>query len=172
MTFSEPEDHCYDDLAAKADQALYVSKKSGKGRYSVFGEENQATDDKLQVLVWSDSRNVTSMIEFAMPDFVHLKTVSSVEEIRACMGEETGEDILALFVDVSEEEDGGQARWQELRGLQGENEISMIAICTEGNLKQMKCALETEGIRDLLLAPLEANALKRRMKIWMQNCIL
>ena len=172
MTFSEPEDHCYDDLAAKADQALYVSKKSGKGRYSVFGEENQATDDKLQVLVWSDSRNVTSMIEFAMPDFVHLKTVSSVEEIRACMGEETGEDIMALFVDVSEEEDGGQARWQELRGLQGENEISMIAICTEGNLKQMKCALETEGIRDLLLAPLEANALKRRMKIWMQNCIL
>ena len=172
MTFSEPEDHCYDDLAAKADQALYVSKKSGKGRYSVFGEENQATDDKLQVLVWSDSRNVTSMIEFAMPDFVHLKTVSSVEEIRACMGEETGEDILALFVDVSEEEDGGQARWQELRGLQGENEISKIAICTEGNLKQMKCALETEGIRDLLLAPLEANALKRRMKIWMQNCIL
>lgn len=172
MTFSEPEDHCYDDLAAKADQALYVSKKSGKGRYSVFGEESQAADEKLQALVWSGSRNVTSMIEFAMPDFVHLKTVSSVEEIRACMGEETDEDILALFVDVSEEEDGGQARWQELRGLQREDVISMIAICREGNLGQMKCALETEGIRDLLLAPLDANALKRRMKIWMQNCIL
>ncbi len=27
----------------------------------------------------------------------------------------------------------------------------MIAICKEGNLVQMKCALETEGIQDLLL---------------------
>lgn len=39
IAFSDPEDHCYYDLSAKADQALYVSKKSGKGRYSVYGEE-------------------------------------------------------------------------------------------------------------------------------------
>ena len=37
---------------------------------------------------------------------------------------------------------------------------------------KMKNALETEVIQDLLLAPLEANALKRRVKIWMQNCKL
>ena len=169
---SDPEDHCYYDLAAKADQALYVSKKSGKGRYSVFGEENQTPDQKLQAFVWSSSRNVTSMLEFALPEFVHLKKVISVEEIRENMGEKTGEDILGLFVDVSEEEDGGQARWQELGELQREHALPMIAICKEGNLVQMKCALETEVIQDLLLAPLEANALKRRVKIWMQNCKL
>lgn len=109
------------------------------------------------------------MLEFALPEFVHLKKVISVEEIRENMGEKTGEDILGLFVDVSEEEDGGQARWQELGELQREHALSMIAICKEGDLAQMKCALETEGIRDLLLAPLEANVLKRRMKIWTQN---
>ena len=169
IAFSDPEDHCYYDLSAKADQALYVSKKSGKGRYSVFGEENQTPDQKLQAFVWSSSRNVTSMLEFALPEFVHLKKVISVEEIRENMGEKTGEDILGLFVDVSEEEDGGQARWQELGELQREHALPMIAICKEGNLVQMKCALETEGIQDLLLAPLEANVLKRRMKIWTQN---
>lgn len=126
-------------------------------------------DQKLQAFVWSSSRNVTSMLEFALPEFVHLKKVISVEEIRENMGEKTGEDILGLFVDVSEEEDGGQARWQELGGLQREHALPMIAICKEGNLVQMKCALETEGIQDLLLAPLEANVLKRRMKIWTQN---
>ena len=172
IAFSDPEDHCYYDLAAKADQALYVSKKSGKGRYSVFGEENQTPDQKLQAFVWSYSRNVTSMLEFALPEFVHLKKVISVEEIRENMGEKTGEDILGLFVDVSEEEDGGRARWQELGELQREHALPMIAICKEGNLVQMKCALETEVIQDLLLAPLEANALKRRVKIWMQNCKL
>ena len=100
------------------------------------------------------------MLEFALPEFVHLKKVISVEEIRENIGEKTGEDILGLFVDVSEEEDGGQARWQELGGLQREHALPMIAICKEGNLVQMKCALETEGIQDLL---------KRRMKIWTQN---
>ncbi len=170
VVFSEPEDHCYDDLARKADQALYVSKKAGKGRYSVFGEENQNPDQKLQAFVWSGSRNVTSMLEFALPDFVHLKKVSSVEEIRTAMGEKNCEESLALFVDVSEEEDGGQARWQELVELQREHTLPVIAICKEGNLSQMKGALETEGIQDLLLAPLEANVLKRRVKIWVQNC--
>lgn len=33
----------------------------------------------------------------------------------------------------------------------------------------IQCALETEGIQDLLLASLEANVLKWRLKIWMQK---
>ena len=88
------------------------------------------------------------------------------------MEEKTDEDIPVLIVDVSEEEDQGQRRWQELRKLTEEHTFSMIAICKEGNLEQMKCALETGEISDLLLAPLEANTLKRRVKIWMQNCKL
>jgi diguanylate cyclase (GGDEF)-like protein len=172
VAFSEADDQCYDELAAKADQALYVSKKSGKGRYSVYGEEQQAPEKVIQALVWSGSRNVTSMMEFSLPNYVQLKTVASVEEIRSCMEEKTDEDIPALIVDVSEEEDQGQRRWQELRKLKEEHTFSMIAICKEGNLAQMKCALETEELSDLLLAPLEANTLKRRVKIWMQNCKL
>ena len=171
MAFSGPEDQEYDDLAAKADQALYVSKKAGKGRYSVFGEENHAPDKKQLAMVWSDSRNITSMLEFSLPDSVHLKSVASVEDIRECRNEET-EKPLALFVDVSEETDHGKSRWQELAELRREYTLPMIAICKEGVLEQMKCALETEGIKDLLLAPLEADALKRRAKIWMQNCNL
>ena len=105
IAFSDPEDHCYYDLSAKADQALYVSKKSGKGRYSVYGEENHEQSRKQLAIVWSGSRNVTSMIEFALPDSVQLKQVDSVEMIRECMEEAAEEGILALVVDVSEEED-------------------------------------------------------------------
>lgn len=46
----------------------------------MFGEENQTPDQKLQAFVWSSSRNVTGMLEF-----VHLKKVISVEEIRENM---------------------------------------------------------------------------------------
>ena len=167
MAFSGPEDHCYDDLAAKADQALYVSKKSGKGRYSVFGEENQAPDQKLQAIVWSGSRNVTSMLEFALPNSVQLNKVSSIDEIRQCLQKKDGDVRQPLFVDVSGEDDHGKAIWEQLDGLAAQQDVTIIAICKEGDMAQIKCAVETDKIKDLLLAPLEANVLKRRVKTWM-----
>lgn len=167
VAFSEPEDHCYDDLAAKADQALYVSKKSGKDRYSVFGEENQAPDQKLQAIVWSGSRNVTSMLEFALPNSVQLNIVTSMDEIRQYLQKKDDDVRQPLFVDVSEEADHGKAIWEQLDGLAAQQDVTIIAICKEGDLEQIKCAVETDKIQDLLLAPLEANVLKRRVKTWM-----
>ena len=167
VAFSEPEDHCYDDLAAKADQALYVSKKSGKDRYSVFGEENQVPDQKLQAIVWSGSRNVTSMLEFALPNSVQLNIASAMDEVSRYLQQEGGEKSLPLFVDVSEEADHGKAIWEQLDGLAAQQDVTIIAICKEGDVAQIKCAVETDKIKDLLLAPLEANVLKRRVKTWM-----
>lgn len=167
VAFSEPEDHCYDDLAAKADQALYVSKKSGKDRYSVFGEENQVPDQKLQAIVWSGSRNVTSMLEFALSNSVQLNIASAMDEVSRYLQQEGGEKPLPLFVDVSEEADHGKAIWEQLDGLAAQQDVTIIAICKEGDLAQIKCAVETDKIKDLLLAPLEANVLKRRVKTWM-----
>lgn len=167
VAFSEPEDHCYDDLAAKADQALYVSKKSGKDRYSVFGEENQVPDQKLQAIVWSGSRNVTSMLEFALPNSVQLNIVTSMDEIRQYLQKKDDDVRQPLFVDVSEEADHGKAIWEQLDGLAAQQDVTIIAICKEGDLEQIKCAVETDKIQDLLLAPLEANVLKRRVKTWM-----
>ncbi len=167
VVFSEPEDHCYDDLAAKADQALYVSKKSGKDRYSVFGEENHAPDQKLQAVVWSGSRNVTSMLEFALPNSVQLNIASAMDEVSRYLQQEGGEKSLPLFVDVSEEADHGKAIWEQLDGLAAQQDVTIIAICKEGDVAQIKCAVETDKIKDLLLAPLEANVLKRRVKTWM-----
>lgn len=167
VAFSEPEDHCYDDLAAKADQALYVSKKSGKDRYSVFGEENQVPDQKLQAIVWSGSRNVTSMLEFALANSVQLNIASAMDEVSRYLQQEGREKPLPLFVDVSEEADHGKAIWEQLDGLAAQQDVTIIAICKEGDLEQIKCAVETDKIQDLLLAPLEANVLKRRVKTWM-----
>lgn len=166
MAFSEPEDHCYDDLATKADQALYVSKKSGKGRYSVYGEENQTPGQEQPAFVWSGSRNVTSMLEFALSDAFRLQTVKAAEEVMEYRSEETLEKAPLFFVDVSEEDDRGQAKWQQVKALSQEMDLTVIAVCKEGDLEQMKCALEADLIQDLLLAPLEANVLKRRVKIW------
>ena len=169
MAFSGLEDHCYDDLAAKADQALYVSKKSGKGRYSIYGEENQASGKSFAAIVWTGSRNITSILEFSLPDSVHLEQVSSITGIGQYLEQNRGKEILPVFVDVSEEADHGQAIWAQLQDLQTKQPFPVIAICREGDLAQMKYAINMAGIEDLLLAPLEANTLKRRVKIWMKN---
>ena len=171
VAFSEPEDHCYDDLAAKADQALYVSKKSGKDRYSVFGEENQVPDQKLQAIVWSGSRNVTSMLEFALPSSVQLNIASAMDEVRQYLQKKDDDVRQPLFVDVSEEADHGKAIWEQLDGLAAQQDVTIIAICKEGDLEQIKCAVETDKIQDLLLAPLEANVLKRRVKAWLKGTV-
>ena len=166
VAFSEVKDHCYDDLAEKADQALYVSKKSGKDRSSVYGEENQTPGQKQPAFAWSGSRNVTSMLEFALSDAFHLQTVKAAEEIMEYRSEETLEKATLFFVDVSEEDDKGQAKWQQVKALPQERDMMVIAICKEGDLEQMRYALATGMIQDLLLAPLEANVLKRRVKTW------
>ena len=193
IAFSDPEDHCYYDLAAKADQALYVSKKSGKGRYSVFGEENQTPDQKLQAFVWSSSRNVTSMLEFALPEFGHLKKVSSVEEIRESMGEKIGEDFLGLFVDISEEEDGAwriTARTRPFhdRNLPGrESCTDEMCVgdgrdpgsaaspaggkCTEAAVEDLDAKLETEDVIIwIYLNICEAPIWKKRL-LWRRECV-
>lgn len=169
MAFSGSEDRCYDDLAAKADQALYVTKKSGKGRYSVYGEENQASGKTFTAIVWTNSRNITSILEFALPDSVRLEQVSSIAGIGKYLGQNRGKEVLPVFVDVSEEADHGQAIWAQLRDLQAKQPFPVIAICREGDLTQMRYAITTAEIEDLLLAPLEVNTLKRRVKIWMKN---
>lgn len=168
VAYSEPGDLTYDVLASKADQALYVSKKSGKGRFSVYGEEERAPGREQVVLVWSVSRNVTSMIEFAMPPGTRLQHIGFADEIGETKEVKIGENsrIMALLVDVSEETDNGQKVWEQFRGAREKLDCPVVAICREGDLAQMKCALESGEISDLVLAPLEANVLKRRMKIW------
>ncbi len=166
VAFSEAGDHCYDDLATKADQALYVSKKAGKGRCSVYGEENQTQGKAQPAFVWSGSRNITSMLEFALPDIFHLQTVAGIEELRDYRENEPWEKAPLLFVDVTEDTDKGQAKWQQTETLSQEMDLTVIAICKEGDLEQMKCALKADRVQDLLLAPLEANVLKRRVKVW------
>lgn len=51
LAFSDSEDKTYASFFGKADQALYVSKKSGKGRYSLYGSDVEETAGTNEILV-------------------------------------------------------------------------------------------------------------------------
>ena len=163
LAFSDPEDQSYASLFEKADQALYVAKKSGKGRYSLYGSDFEEVSNTQEVLVLSSSRNVLSMLEYALNHSASIVSVSSVEEIRSHLAD-TDHSVLAVFADASDTADSGEALWSSLKNADLKHDCPVIAICKEGNLDQVQNAVSSQLIDDLLFSPLEASVLKRRIK--------
>ena len=163
LAFSDSEDKTYASFFGKADQALYVSKKSGKGRYSLYGSDVEETVGTNEILVWSGSRNVLSMLEYALSHSASIVSVSLQEEICSHL-EDDSHSILAIFADVSDTTDSGKSMWDTVKDANQNHVCPVIAICKEGSLDQIQTAVSSEIIDDLLFSPLEVSVLKRRIK--------
>lgn len=161
LAFSDEMDNKYADLFNKADHALYVSKKAGKCCYSEYGVITERDSFSHTVLVWTSSHSIGSILEFVFHHPVHLECVSTLEEARkAFITAET--PILCMYVDVSESSDAGIGMWNCLKKEDWLNDFPLIAICGEGELQQMRYAIQSNLITDLLLAPLDAETISRR----------
>lgn len=163
LAFSDAEDLTYTALFGKADQALYISKKSGKGRYSFYGSDVEEPDGTNEVLIWSGSRNVLSMLEYALNYSASIVSVSSQEEICKHLADDS-RSVLAIFADVSDTTDSGKFIWDTVKDANPNHVCPVIAICREGSLDQIQTAVSLEIIDDLLFSPLEVSVLKRRIK--------
>ena len=162
FAFSDSEDKTYASFFGKADQALYVSKKSGKGRYSLYGSDVEETAGTNEILVWSGSRNVFSMLEYALNYSAAIVSVTSLEEIRSHLADDS-HSVLAIFADVSDTTDSGKSMWDTVKDATPDHVCPVIAICREGSLDQIQTAVSSEIIDDLLFSPLEVSVLKRRI---------
>ena len=167
VAFSEKDD-TYENLFTKADEALFDSKKAGKGRYTVYGESCQVSKGLNEVVAWSNSRNVTSTLTFELPDVFELQAVSTFDEFKARLQEDS-EVVKGCFVDVSECEDFGKSVWKQLRSEDMARTKHITAICKEGSLEQIQLAVESGVIDDLIFAPIEPAALKRRLRVYIKQ---
>lgn len=161
LAFSDGNEKHYAEFFEKADHALYLAKKAGKGCYFEYGVQREVVAGTRAVLVWTASRNVHSILEFVYHAPVLLESVSSVEEIRESFLA-GGRHILAVYIDVSVRADAGEAVWRELQGESWLKMTPLIGVCQEGDLKQMQYALDAGLVDDLLLAPLDAETVTRR----------
>lgn len=161
LAFSDGSEKHYAEFFEKADHALYLAKKAGKGCYFEYGAQREVVAGTRSVLVWTASRNVHSILEFVYHHPVLLESVSSVEEIHESFLA-GGRHILAVYIDVSARADAGEAIWKEMQGESWLKKTPLIAVCQEGELKQLRYAVESGLIDDLLLAPLEAETVARR----------
>ena len=123
-------------------------------------EETAGTNE---ILVWSGSRNVLSMLEYALSHSASIVPVSSQEEICSHL-EDDSHSVLAIFADVSDTTDSGKFIWDTVKDATPDHVCPVIAICKEGDLDQIQTAISSEIIDDLLFSPLEVSVLKRRIK--------
>lgn len=162
IAFSELEDNSFAELFARSDQALYISKKAGKACFSVYGVEYDILDKNRKVLLWSDSRNTASTLEFALPSSVQINIVSGLEDIRQHVVQEDNE-IAMIYIDVSELSDSGSELWELVKKEEWVTQHPIVAICKEGSMEQIRYAVLSDIVNDILFAPLEAPTLKRRI---------
>ena len=162
LTFSNGLEKGYETMREKADEALYHAKKEGRDCVKEYGEELHAAVGNHQVLVWSGSRNTVTMLMFSYPPSMKFHQISSILEYEQV--EKSGQKVGALYIDVSECADDGEKIWEEVKIVLQGKKVPVIAICREGNMKQIRYAAESGLVQDLLFAPLESDTLNRRVR--------
>ena len=101
------------------------------------------------------------MIRALMPRTVNVKVPNTIVELKELSAKER-ENICLVYVDSSGVKTGQlEEFWSEVYSHKWLKKVSVIALCEEGNLKQIKAALEA-GVEDVLSVPIEASVFKRR----------
>ena len=140
LTFSNGLEKGYETMREKADEALYHAKKEGRDCVKEYGEELHAAVGNHQVLVWSGSRNTVTMLMFSYPPSMQFHQISSILEYEQV--EKSGQKVGALYIDVSECADDGEKIWEEVKIVLQGKKVPVIAICREGNMKQIRYAAD------------------------------
>ncbi len=162
LVFSDGTDMEYSTLFAKADEALYSSKHSGKSCYSEYGVGlSESEVFATTSLVYTDSRNVLSMLEFACEPRCNVTQVHSVVEI-AGMLSNAENDISCIYIDISDEKDNGAELLRKINEV-SPSDILVVVICREGCMEQIRLAAGYDFTGDILYSPLETATLKRRV---------
>ena len=169
MAANEREKTTYAELFAKADEALISAKESGKACYRIYGvEEIDVKEDKRPVaLLVSKNRNIISTIHALIPDSIRIIEMSNMEHMEQISLQDM-EKMEVVYLDLSEHSDAASEIWKEIRESGQLRTENIMAICQEGNLPQYAEAIQN-GVADLLSAPLDTAAFKRRSRILLQE---
>lgn len=164
IAFSDDNDRTFSDLFSKSDQALYMSKKCGKACFSIYGMEYDNQNQIKEIILLSDSRNIASTLEYALPNFVKIKNVKNLVQIDELFNTEKNV-VAGIYIDTSELcENELEQFWNDIKKKKWIGKYPITAICKEGELKQMRYAVTTDGIYDMVLSPIDAGMIKRRVR--------
>jgi len=131
IAFSDDNDRTFSDLFSKSDQALYMSKKSGKACFSIYGMEYDNQNQTKEIILLSDSRNIVSTLEYALPNFVKIKNVKNLVQIDELFNTEKNV-VAGIYIDTSELcENELEQFWNDIKKKKWIGKYPITAICKE-----------------------------------------
>ena len=129
IAFSDDNDRTFSDLFSKSNQALYMSKKSGKACFSIYGMEYDNQNQTKEIILLSDSRNIVSTLEYALPNFVKIKNVKNLVQIDELFNTEKNV-VAGIYIDTSELcENELEQFWNDIKKKKWIGKYPITAIC-------------------------------------------
>lgn len=170
ISYSSPECRL-EELLSEADQALYLSKKAGKDCYTEYGCgccQDGSIQCRSRALLLSRTRSVISTLHYSCSSYYKLSVVETVAELETQLREDP-EGVSRIFLDVSAEEGDGLQVWSAVTGKEWAKRQPLVAICREGDIPQLRTALDTGLIADLYFAPVNDQFVDRRLRGYMKE---
>lgn len=153
-----------DTLFARADQALYEAKSTGKGKIVTYGEEVPLIqdDDKPVVLICGEDPQLYPSIALAYGTGASFACVTSLEELKQSFAVYQ-ERITVICIDIREQEkENADEFYQYILDQGGGERIPIIALCQESDMDGVRAALKLK-IQDILTLPPQTEVIKRRL---------
>ncbi|MDO5574243.1 MAG: EAL domain-containing protein [bacterium] len=161
LAFSEKKD-TLNTLFSRADKALYDAKNTGKGKTVVYGESIPpiTDDDKPVILICSEDEQVYSTIALSYGEgagFIRIENVNQLEQAF----KQYHSRIVTACIDMQKDIPPEMEFFQQflLQKSKGGG-IPLVAICREGDMRNLKAALEFP-IYDVMVIPPPIGSIER-----------
>lgn len=163
LSFSAPSDS-FDTLFARADQALYEAKNTGKGKAVIYGETVPPIldDDKPIVLICGEDPQLYPAIALAYGDSAAFDHITNFAGLTAAFAK-YGTRIRAICLDMHQRRPKcSDGCYQYILSQDGGRRIPIIAVCQDGNMEQFRQAL-TLDIQDMITLPPQSDVIQRQL---------
>ena len=151
-------------LFEKADQALYEAKRTGKAKAVIYGERVPPIrdDDRPIILICSEDPQVYPAIALAYGEGADFANITSFDALRQAFASYKSR-IRTICLDMQKKRmEDSDAFYRFLVENGAGEEIPILAFCQDGNLQQMRDALELQ-ITDLLSLPPHIDILQHKI---------
>lgn len=161
VAFSDSND-TMDTLFARADQALYEAKRTGKGKIIVYGEKVPPVLDDLKpiILICGSDSQIYPAIALSYGEDAAFLSITSYRELQQAF-HKYSERISVICLDMQKKIAGDSEEFYQyiLRHGGGET-MPIIAVCKEGHMEQVREALELK-IFGVIYLPPQIDAIQR-----------
>lgn len=168
---NEQKNTSYPGLLKKADTALYQAKGAGKARFREYGVESVdiENDDRPAIVLLSNNRSVCSVIHALVPNKIRIIEALKYDDLQL-ISDADRKRVRLMYVDVSDQYEDTTGYWDRIKAIDWIKIENVLAICQEDRVTQYMEALKS-GVADMLTAPIEENAFRRRMERVLKDSI-